>query len=207
MSRLQTGFLKSDSGSFLPIFAVSLVPLLLALGLSVDYSMATSTKSSMQSALDAATLSVVTLPKTATDTDRQKALQAAFLANGGQGTVTLNTFTVAADGTVDVKATAGYQMPTHFMQIAMIKDVPIAVRSSVNKTPALVEATFKIDKVSGYWGKTMTLFGTKFTESTAKKLMEIKYTYNGAGGLKGFGTTTVSKLDDAGKRTVLQTQT
>ena len=37
----------------------------------------------------------------------------------------------------------------------------------------------------------MTLYGTKFGETTPKPLMTINYTYNGYGDPKGYGTTTV----------------
>lgn len=219
---IQSRFLKSESGSLVPIFGIALVPLLLAVGLSVDYTSATTTRSNMQNALDAATLSIVTLPTTTSEADRQTALQAAFESNGGKGTAKLESFTLAADGTADVKASARYDMPTDFMQIAMIKDVPIGIQSSVNKTPSLVEATFNVNHVSGYWGKTMYLYGTEFGSSTAKKLMKIDYTYKaysysydeGSGSRKktytatdpkGYGTTTISTVSGTTEKLV-QTQ-
>jgi len=61
-----------------------------------------------------------------------------------------------------------------------------------NKTPALVQTTFKVTKVSGYWNKTMTLYGTKFGSTATNPLMTISYTYNGFGDPKGYGTSVVS---------------
>ncbi|MHA6644240.1 pilus assembly protein TadG-related protein [Mesorhizobium sp. A623] len=200
-------FLASESGSLVPIFALSLLPLLLAVGLSVDYTSATTTKADMQSALDAASLSIVTMPKDASRADRQTALQAAFLGNGGNGAAALNAFSIGADGTVNLQASATYAMPTNFMQLAMIKAVPVGVQTSVNKTPALVEATFKIDLASGWWSKKIYLYGVKFGETKAQKLLEIDYTYKQYnytykyGGKsetisepKGYGTTVVNKI-------------
>ena len=60
-------------------------------------------------------------------------------------------------------------MPTNFMQIARIDTVNVAVGSAVRKRPALVETTFKVKKVSGYWGKTMTLYGIKFDSTAARR--------------------------------------
>ncbi|WP_421915392.1 TadE/TadG family type IV pilus assembly protein [Mesorhizobium sp.] len=191
MLRLAGKFLGSKSGSLIPIFAIGMIPIIAAVGLSVDYTSAVTDRGNMQDALDAATLAIMTLPTTTTLAARQQALSDQFTANNGQGTATLNSFTIAADGTASASTSASYSMPTSFMQVARISTVPIGVTSSVTKTPALVQATFKIDKASGWWNKTIYLWGTQFGATTAQKLMQISYTYNGAGDPKGYGTTTV----------------
>ncbi|MER8477083.1 TadE/TadG family type IV pilus assembly protein [Mesorhizobium sp. M1163] len=188
-------FLKSVSGSFAPLLAILLIPMVAALGFSIDYTSAVSTRASMQNALDAASLSITTLATDTSLADRQVKLQEAYLANGGQGTAKLDSFVVATDGAASIKASAGFAMPTNFMQIARINTVQVGVASAVTKRPALVEATFKVDKVSGYWNKTMTLYGTKFTETNANKLMKIVYTYNGYGDPKGYGTSSVYTIN------------
>ncbi|TIU43704.1 MAG: hypothetical protein E5W17_01735, partial [Mesorhizobium sp.] len=83
--------------------------------------------------------------------------------------------------------------------------VQVGVASAVRKTPALVQSTFKVTKVSGYWNKTMYLYGTKFGDTVAKPLMTISYTYNGFGDPKGYGTTTVSTINGS-TSTVVQQQ-
>lgn len=189
----------------MPLFLISLVPLITAVGFSVDYTSAVTTRSDMQEALDAAALSITTMPTTTTTTVRQQALQDAFVANNGEGTATLNSFTVAADGTSVVKASASYAMPTEFMQIARINTVSVGVASSVSKSPALVQATFKIDQASGWWNKNIFLYGTQFAQSNPQKLMEISYVYNGAGDPKGYGTTTAYTINGT-KLTQVQQQ-
>lgn len=179
----------------MPMFILILTPLLLAVGFSVDYTSAVETRSNMQNALDAAILSITTLPTGTTLGDRQTSLQQAFVANRGQGDAKLDSFVVAADGTATAKATARYPMPTNFMQIARIDTVQVAVDSAVRKRPALVQTTFKVTKVSGYWNKTMTLYGTQFGATVAKPLMTITYTYNGFGDPKGYGTSVVSTIN------------
>ncbi|MGX8010995.1 TadE/TadG family type IV pilus assembly protein [Mesorhizobium sp. ORM8.1] len=182
----------------MPMMVLLTIPLLLAVGFSVDYTSAVTTRSDMQNALDAAILSITTLPTTTSLGDRQTALQQAYDANidsGKGGTATLTSVNVAADGTATFTATATYSMPTNFMQIARINSVQVGVASSVRKTPALVQTTFKVTKVSGYWAKTMTLWGTQFGSTTANKLMTISYSYNGYGDPKGYGTTTVSTIN------------
>ncbi|RUT96658.1 pilus assembly protein [Mesorhizobium sp. USDA-HM6] len=198
-------FVRSESGSMMPLMVLLTIPLLLAVGFSVDYTSAVTTRSNMQNALDAAVLSITTMPTTTSKADRQVALQQAYVANSGQGTATLTAVDVAADGTASFKATAAYPMPTDFMSIARINTVNVGVGSSVRKTPALVESTFKVTKVSGYWAKTMTLYGTQFGSKVAKPLMTITYNYNGYGDPKGYGTTTVSTINGS-TTTVVQKQ-
>ncbi len=194
MRHVSGRFLKSTGGSFAPVFAISLVPLVLAVGMSVDYTSAVSTRSSMQNALDAATLALTTMDRTATDTQRQNKLQDTFSANGGKGAATLKSTVFDSDGTMHASATASYSMPTNFMNLAMIDSVPISVATSVVKNPGLVLATFNVDVVSGWWDKTVTLYGKKSGETKPTKLMQIDYAHNRYGDPKGYGTTTLSKL-------------
>ena len=179
----------------MPVFIIILTPLLLAVGFSVDYTSAVETKSNMQNALDAAILSITTLPTTTKLADREISLQQAFAANGGQGTAKLDSFVVAADGTATATASAHYPMPTNFMQIARIETVQVGVDAAVRKRPTLVQTTFRVTKVSGYWNKTMTLYGTKFGDKVAKPLMTITYAYNNFGDPKGYGTSIVSTIN------------
>ncbi|MER9950915.1 TadE/TadG family type IV pilus assembly protein [Mesorhizobium sp. M0047] len=206
MRGLAGRFIGSRSGAFAPILVLVMIPLITAIGFSVDYTSAVQTRSTEQAALDAAILSITTMDTASTKAQRQVAMQASYLANGGQGTATLNTFDVSANGTATAQATASFPMPTVFMQIARIPTVAIGVSSAVSKTPALVEATFKVTGVSGYWNKTMTLYGTMFGAAKGKPLMTISYVYGGGTDPKGYGTTTVSKIDSLGVPTVAQTQ-
>ena len=209
MLKIAGGFARSRSGSMMPLFFLCLVPLITVIGFSVDYTDAVQTRSEMQSALDAATLSITTLPTTTTLTVRQQALQDNFVANNGQGTATLVGFNVSNIGAVTATTSASFAMPTNFMTIARINTVPVAVASGVNKAPALVQATFQVTKVSGYWNKTMILYGTQFGGATAKPLMTIEYTYNGYGDPKGYGTSNVYTITNSGGanvKTLVQSQ-
>lgn len=203
-------FLGERSGSIMPLFFLMTVPIISAVGFAVDYTNAVQTRSNQQQALDAALLSVTSMDTTSTLAQRQTALQDSFIANGGQGTATLSSFvpgttTAAATG----QASASFSMPTIFMKIARIDSVPVAVAAAVSKPPALVNAAFKITKVSGWWNKTMTLYGTQFGATAAKPLMSIEYTYNGFGDPKGYGTTNVYTITNNGGadiKTLVQSQ-
>ncbi|RUT86791.1 hypothetical protein EOD23_37095, partial [Mesorhizobium sp. USDA-HM6] len=103
-------FLRCSDGSFMPVVVLVMMSLLVAVGFSVDYTSAVTTRSNMQSALDAAVLSITTMPTTTTKADREIALQQAYVANSGLGTATLTSVDVAADGTASFKAAAAYPM-------------------------------------------------------------------------------------------------
>lgn len=214
-------FLKSENGSFAPLLVFLAVPIIAAIGFSVDYTSAVSTRSSMQNALDSAALSITTLPTTMSKAERQTRMQESYAANSGQGTATLDSFVVDSDGTAHINASASFPMPTTFMSIARIDNVQVAVASAVRKAPALIEATFNVDHVSGYWNKTMTLYGLPFgwTSSTiATAMMKVDYTYKPysysyksgsktytASDPKGYGTTTISTVSGTTEKLV-QTQ-
>jgi Flp pilus assembly protein TadG len=182
----------------MPLVVMIIIPLITVVGFSVDYTSVVTTRDGMRNALDAGILAITTMPTNTSKADRELLLQKSYAANGGLGTATLNTVTIDALGSATFTASASYPMPTNFMSIAKINTVQIGVNSAVRKTPALVQTTFKVSKVSGHWGKTMTLYGTKFGATEAKALMTIDYAYNGYGDPKGYGTTTVKTITNAG---------
>lgn len=204
--RIYRSFLSSENGSFAPAIALSAVPLLLALGIAVDYTSATTDRAQMQNALDSAVISITTMDRTASDEERRTTLQNVYAANGGPGTATLKSVSFDADGTMHASTSASYAMPTNFMSLARINNVEIDVSTSVRKNPSLIQAEFRIEKVSGWWDKTITVYGTRFGQTKAEALKQISYKFNGKGGTKGYGTTTMYSKDNNGKFTVIEQQ-
>lgn len=205
INRVDT-FLKNTRGNMTIMAAVLAVPLLIAVGVSIDYGMSTKSRSDMQNALDIGTMSVVNLPKTTTLAQRKSRLQELYLANGGTGTATITNFNITAIGAADLTTTAQYQQPTTFMRLAGRNDVVLGVTSQTHKEPVLVETKFEIVAASGWWDKTMTLYGTKIGETSPRKLLQISYAYNRAGEAKGYGTMAVSTVARNGALTTIQTQ-
>ena len=217
VARAAKHFLSCRSGSMMPVMLMATIPLLLVVGFSVDYTGAVTTRSNMQNALDAAVIAITTLPTTTSLTDRQTALQQAYAANAGEGTATLVSVNVDTFGTATFTATASYPMPTDFMKIARVNTVQVGVGSTVRKTPALVQTTFQVTKVSGYWNKSMYLYGTQFSQTKANSLMRVDYVYNNytynytsgkttyqVGEPKGYGTTTVYTVNGSTQTKVQQ---
>lgn len=200
-SHIRNRFWRNEGGNLAVTFSLCMMPIMLAVGMATDYGAATNNHSSMQNALDAATLSLSALSETMTNPQREVKLQEFYLGNGGKGTAKLDSFSINAIGEVDAKASAQYQMPTSFMQLASVTRVPISVVTEMHKEPTLVAAKFEIEKVSGWWNKTMTLKGRKYGASTYEDLMRITYAYNNSGVDKGWGTTSVYKITKSGQTT------
>lgn len=205
-------FASSIDGNFAIISALMTVPLALAIGLSVDFSRAVNQRSAMRNALDAATLSLATLPQDATRAQREARLQQVYSANAGLGTTTLLSFSINNTGELDAQTSALAPSQTTFMNLANINNIDVEVGAAVHKEPTLVSASFKIDRASGHWNKTMTLHGKRYGETNYAPLMEISYTYNDyvytSGGSKyrepkGYGRTIIYDIN-GGVKTKIQ---
>lgn len=213
------------------ITAVTAVPLALAVGLAVDFSSGVNTRSSMQNALDAATLSLSTLPPGLTDEERLAKLQAFYAGNGGAGMATLVSFNIGNTGAVDAQTSASYKNPTNFMHLAKVfgvgvidadpsgedasgadargddasvgaSGVNIEVGAAIHKEPNLDQATFELSKATtGWWNKTVTLYGKKYGAASEQKLMQIKYVSNRFHDPRGYGKMTVSTISTAANGT------
>lgn len=205
ISGLVSRFRRNQDGNLAVTFGMCLLPIVLAVGVATDYSSATHDRASMQNALDAAILSLTALPETMTNPDRETKLKEFYTGNGGTGTAKLDSFSINAIGEVDAKASATYDMPTSFMQLANVAKVPISVVTEMHKQPTLVAAKFEIDKVSGWWNKTMLLKGRKYGEATDNDLMKITYAYNNSGESKGYGTTSVYQITKNAQGVVTET--
>lgn len=185
-------FSQSDSGTIAVAAALLTVPLLVSIGLVVDYSMATTLRSEMQSALDAAAFAALALPDTTTAEDRAKALQAAYAANGGAGNAVIDGDILTNTLGASMRVTSSYAMPTAFMSIVGQPFVALGATASVSKPVKLKTAAFKLDGVTGAWDKTVTMMGRATATSPYLPLLKMVYTTTNIG---GWGTTVLSSPD------------
>lgn len=128
---------RDRSGNFALMFALCSVPVVVALGCSVDYVQAINTHRRMQSALDAALVAAVkevgTKDSTALKTEIANWLEAESVQ---KGYYVLNTNTIAIDATNStIKASVTATVPTTFLKIAGVNNVPVAVTSAVAGGP------------------------------------------------------------------------
>jgi hypothetical protein len=125
---LLAGFFGDRKGGVAPLLALTIVPLLGAVGASLDYSRASATRVGLQSALDAAMLYAAK----GDEANWQQTATTAFnamvaLKNGAS--VVAPTFSVDADG--NYVAQAGAEVPTRVSGILGVTSIHVDARTTV----------------------------------------------------------------------------
>lgn len=193
--KLPTRFARSERGNIAIVGALLTLPLMLAVGMAVDFTAATSTKSDMQNALDAAAFAALSLPVSATKNERQATLQSVYVANGGRGSAVIDGDLLNDQTGASLKVNSSLNLPTNFMSVVGTDTMPINVTSSVSKPVKLTTARFRLDEVRGAWDKTIFLMGRTSASAAYQPLMRMVYV---AANSSGYGNTMLSVLDSAG---------
>ncbi|MCA1491280.1 pilus assembly protein [Ensifer sp. NBAIM29] len=140
--------LSDRSGNVAITVAVCLVPLMLAVGASLDYTRAYNVQSKMQSDLDAALVAAI---KQVDDYDEDKLIEKIeqwFEAQSDRSgsTYDLTDITVDKDGHT-IRASASGTVPTTLMTLANIKSVPVGVVSAIEgPATSYLEVYIVLDK-------------------------------------------------------------
>lgn len=157
-------FAADRRGSLLVWFAIALVPLVLAVGVGVDYGRSVNLRTQMQNATDAAALAGAVLytdsssATTATATTAASDYMAAFVAKMGNSyglTYTVTPTPVASGSTATlytVKVTATGSIPTTLMKVAGQTSTTVATSSTANNpvyTMTLSAANFSSSAYDG----------------------------------------------------------
>ena len=137
-------FGKNSSGNIAVLFAVCLVPVLVAVGCAVDYSVANNQRTKMQSALDAAILAGSVAGKADTRFRRQEhrgdcgsqAAAANFFAGNTPAGVTASiSTTFAMNGlTLSGKGTASGNVTNSFLKVVGQPTTELSIASQANST-------------------------------------------------------------------------
>ena len=158
--RLRWNFLSNRHGGMAVTFALSLIPILLAVGFGLDILRATNARSEMQNVLDAAAIAAATQTG-ATDAKRQdigiRFFTAQYPARFG-GTVSKTTFAVEKDRLV---AQSSGNVPTTFMRLAGKTSINIGAMAEVKLNPPKsgacvvfrrfrISGSFRIDPKCGF---------------------------------------------------------
>lgn len=172
-------FAAAREGNFAVVGSITMIPLLAGIGLAVDYSSALNQRTHMQGALDAAALMAIGLPLTATATERQTALQNAYLANGGVGnSVVLGDLVISGD-LATLNTRADYTLPTMMLQLMNRKSVALGVAASVSKRKSVQDAQFEAIGATGVWSKSVVLMGRASGATSYAPLLKLQYDFNG----------------------------
>jgi Flp pilus assembly protein TadG len=120
-------FVRRTDGSVMPLFALLTVPMLALTGAAIDYSRATSARTALQVALDAAVLAGA---KDGTDTWAQTALNL-FNANPPRTGTNVGTPSFTIDGNGNYKGSITGSVPTSVLGTLSISSIAIAATSLV----------------------------------------------------------------------------
>lgn len=124
-------FRSSDKGSVALIFGLSLVPVVLAAGISIDYARALNARQQLRNAADTAAVAGASIPPNA-DQSRETAARAAFNANIEQTSLAgVEAYIETSGEEVLIRAT--YAMPTTFTSIAGIHTVPLEITTRARR--------------------------------------------------------------------------
>ena len=139
-------FAKANRGSTGVIFAVSLVPLLVAAGAAIDFSNFYMTRNHVQAALDAASLAGATAAGK-TNAQRIKISTDAFTANMSDADLANPNIKVSFTPTAKaIVGSASTQIPTFFMSLAGMGALDISANSEVSiPTDKNAEIAFVLD--------------------------------------------------------------
>jgi Flp pilus assembly protein TadG len=160
------GFGRESKGSVATIFAVSLVPVLIAAGVGVDMSRAMSSRSNLQDALDATALALAHLPSSTSQATLDAKATTWMAANLHDGNMTTPLVTTAlTNGQVVLNATSTVR--TTLTAIAGYQQIPISAHSTVKWGLGKVEVALVLDN-------TGSMAGTKLSrlKDAAEDLVE-----------------------------------
>ncbi|HTI67993.1 MAG TPA: TadE/TadG family type IV pilus assembly protein [Caulobacteraceae bacterium] len=151
--------LRDSRGSVATIFAVAMVPVVIAAGIGIDMARATFNRSALQDALDATALAVAHLPANtpqATIDAKAAGWLNANLNNPAMGAITLSS--VLTNG--QVVLTASTSVPTTLTAIAGYTSVPIAATSTVKWGLGHVEVALVLDNTGSMAGTKLSRLKT-----------------------------------------------
>jgi Flp pilus assembly protein TadG/uncharacterized protein YegL len=168
------------SGNFSLLFAMLIVPLLLAIGASFDFVRAYNVQDKMQDDLDSALLSAVGEVGTTDPTSLKNKIVKVFNAQTNlQGKYKLSASDIAIDTTTSgIVATVTSTVDTTFMVLAGIDTVPIgatsAVKGGADESKSSVSMYLVVDR-SGSMGENTTTQYTGTCRSKGKDYACTKY--------------------------------
>ena len=147
------GFGRESKGSVATIFAVSLVPVLIAVGVGIDMSRAMSSRSNLQDALDATALALAHLPPNTSDAALKAKAQTWLLANLSDANMTTPVLSISrSTGQVALNATSVVKTTLTAVAGPKFQEIPIAAHSTVKWGLGKVEVALVLDNTGSMSG-------------------------------------------------------
>ncbi|NQW02347.1 MAG: VWA domain-containing protein, partial [Rhodospirillales bacterium] len=179
--RFLSGFAAAKQGVVAVIVALTMIPLLLATGVSIDVGRAYLVKQRLLSTTDAAGLAIAASIKTDSTSDELQAVLDNFLTanfpSGSIGTLSSSSYTYDSS-TVSVSAAVAVE--TTFMKLIFVETLTVNASSQVTRQEDNLEVVLVLDNSGSMSGSKMTalksaanslldtLFGSDATSSQVK---------------------------------------
>jgi len=145
LSRLARDFYRSRRGSVAILFAAALLPLVIAIGVGVDYGRALLVRDRMHEAADAAALAIGSWPDMSEKDLKAKARQF-FDANYPESKLgAVGTLNVRFDDDNNIYVTVNGEVPTTFMHLANVKQMDVAAETMVSREQRNIELVLVLD--------------------------------------------------------------
>jgi len=133
--RKASSFAKANDGNVAVIVVIAALPMISVMGMAIDYTRAVSARSEMQQAADSAALMLAqdaaNLTPAQLTTKAQSYFSGLYKASNGVSGVTVNaTYTPNNGQGSTVLITAAANMPTEFMRIAGVTQMPLSTSST-----------------------------------------------------------------------------
>ncbi len=159
-------FASETRGNAAILFGLALIPVMLGVGVAIDYGRALIVREHMADAADAAALAIGSWPGLTQDELKLKAQQF-FDANFPPTKIgTAGAVDVKFEGD-DIKVTVSGQVPTTFMKLANIDTVGIGVTNTITKKERNIELVLVLDTTGSMQGSKLTAM-----KSAAKKMVD-----------------------------------
>ena len=148
MLKIRTGsgrFIKDTRGSVAILFGLAVIPIVIGIGVAVDYGRALLMRERMQEALDSATLAVGSWPGLTTTQQQAKAqdyFNANLSASSQLGSV--SPLSLSTSGNSIIVSVSG-SVPTTFMRLANIDHVNVGVSTTVVVGMGTAEVALALD--------------------------------------------------------------
>ena len=156
-------FRRDERGIILILFAVLIVPLMLIVGVVIDFGQSLVVKRQLTAAVDAAALSVSAEPQLDEAEARQKAQDYLKAHYPDAAIGRLKSFTANRDGDIiDVSATA--ELDTAFLRVAGYNTLVVTVNNRVVRKQSKLEVVMVLDNTGSMEGSKMAALKTAANE-------------------------------------------
>ncbi|MEG6508449.1 pilus assembly protein [Methyloligella sp. 2.7D] len=203
-------FARERSGNVAIIFGAAIVPIILALGVGIDYGRAFLVKERMSEATDAAGLAIGSWVDLDEDTLKEKA-QTYFDANYPSSTIgTASNVDVQFIGD-DILLTVTGKVPTTFMRLADINDVDVSAQSLISRQQQNIELVLVLDttgsmknsgKMTALKSAAKEMVNTLFSSESTSDTLKIGVVPFSAAVNVGTSNKNASWIDDDSKSSI-----